>query len=65
MLINFLSALALVLVFEGILPFAFPDKWKQLMLKISFHDEKILRIYGFVSMLAGVLLLTIVHQFAE
>ncbi|KTD23185.1 DUF2065 domain-containing protein [Legionella londiniensis] len=65
MLINFLSALALVFVFEGIMPFAFPEKWKKFLLGITLQDEKILRITGFFSMLAGVILLTIVHQFAE
>ena len=65
MLINFLSAFALVLVLEGILPFAFPEKWKQLMLKLAFQNERVLRLYGLFSMLAGVLLLSIIHQFAE
>ncbi len=65
MLINFLSALALVFVIEGMMPFAFPERWKRLLLKIIAQDEKILRISGFISMLVGVILLTIIHQFSE
>lgn len=64
-LISFLSALALVFVFEGLMPFAFPEKWKKLLLKVIAQDEKVLRIFGFISMLVGVILLTIIHQFAE
>ncbi|WP_019216102.1 DUF2065 domain-containing protein [Legionella tunisiensis] len=65
MLINFLSAIALVFVFEGLMPFTSPERWKQLLLKIIGKDEKILRLIGFFSMLVGVVLLTVVHQFAE
>lgn len=64
MIVNFLSALALVLVLEGIMPFACTDRWKKLLFKIIEQDEKVLRILGFISMLAGVILLTVVHQFA-
>ncbi|KTD08449.1 DUF2065 domain-containing protein [Legionella jamestowniensis] len=65
MIINFLSAFALVLVFEGLMPFTSPVKWKELLRKIIGQDEKVLRITGLFSMLVGVILLTIVHQFAE
>ncbi|AHE66370.1 hypothetical protein Loa_00802 [Legionella oakridgensis ATCC 33761 = DSM 21215] len=65
MLANFLSALALVFVFEGLMPFAFPEKWKKLLLRIAVQDEKVLRISGFFSMMVGVMLLAIVHQFVE
>lgn len=64
MIINFLSALALVLVLEGIMPFACPDCWKKFLFKIMEQNEKVLRISGFISMLAGVILLTVIHQFA-
>ncbi|ASQ46939.1 DUF2065 domain-containing protein [Legionella clemsonensis] len=65
MIINFLSAFALVLVFEGLMPFTSPVKWKELLRKIIGQDEKVLRITGLFSMLVGVILLSIVHQFAE
>lgn len=65
MIVNFLSALALVFVFEGLVPFTAPERWKKILRKIIEQDEKVLRIMGFFSMLVGVILLTIVHQFAE
>ncbi|WP_419420229.1 DUF2065 domain-containing protein [Legionella sp. D16C41] len=65
MLVDFLSALALVFVFEGLMPFGFPQRWKRLLGKIIIQDEKVLRIIGFLSMLAGLMLLTIIHQFAN
>lgn len=64
-IINFLSAIALVFVFEGLMPFSSPSRWQKLLRKIIEQDEKILRITGFFSMLVGVILLTVVHQFAE
>jgi len=63
--INFLSALALVFVLEGLMPFLFPEKWKKMLLKIIVQDDKATRIYGFFSMLMGVILLSLIHQFAE
>ncbi|GGI86282.1 DUF2065 domain-containing protein [Legionella impletisoli] len=65
MLTNFLSALALVLVFEGIMPFASPSTWKKLLIKVLTKDDRMLRISGFFSMMVGVILLTIIHQLAE
>lgn len=65
MLINFLSALALVLVLEGLMPFASPERWRGLLRKIIAQDEKTLRVAGFFSMLVGVALLTIIHQFSD
>jgi uncharacterized protein len=65
MLVNFFSALALVFVIEGMLPFAFPKAWKRFLISVIGQEEKVLRISGLISMMAGVLLLTIVHQFAE
>lgn len=65
MIANFLSALALVLVLEGLMPFGFPERWKRVMRKTAEQDEKILRIMGFFSMSVGAILLTVVHQFTE
>lgn len=65
MIVNFLSAVALLFVFEGIIPFTSPERWKRLLRKIIEQDEKVLRITGFFSMLVGVIVLTIVQQFAE
>ena len=51
------SALALVLIIEGIMPFISPGGWRQTMLQASQLPDKTLRIIGLVSMLFGVVLL--------
>ncbi|MDP1602813.1 MAG: DUF2065 domain-containing protein [Legionella sp.] len=65
MIVSFLSAFALVLVFEGLMPFGSPERWKRLLNKLIAQDARALRISGFISMLVGIFLLTIIHQFAE
>ncbi len=54
-------AVALLLVFEGILPFLSPDGWRQAMIQAGKLSDKTLRIIGLSSMLAGVLILYVVH----
>ena len=50
-------AIALVLVIEGMLPFLSPDGWRQAMIQAGQLSDKTLRIIGFASMIAGVLVL--------
>lgn len=54
-------AIALLLVFEGMLPFLSPDGWRQAMIQAGKLSDKTLRIIGLVSMLVGVLILYLVH----
>jgi len=56
-----LSALALVMVIEGILPFLSPRSMRQYMLQMSQLDDKTLRITGLVAMIAGLVLLYVVR----
>jgi len=58
---EFLGAVALVLVLEGILPFLNPSAWRQTVLFIVQQTNQALRKMGLISMLAGVLLLYLVH----
>jgi len=58
---DFWAAIALLLIFEGIMPFLNPTRIKQTMLSIAAMDEKLLRILGFLSMLAGITLLYFVN----
>jgi uncharacterized protein YjeT (DUF2065 family) len=57
MLDDFIRAIALVLVIEGILPFMSPDGWRQAMIQAGRLSNSTLRVVGFVSMLFGVLIL--------
>ena len=59
---DLLLALALLLVLEGLLPFLSPAGFKQAMLMIGQMNEKQLRISGFVSMMAGVLLMYLINS---
>lgn len=56
-----LNALALLLVFEGILPFLSPGGLRTMMTRMAQMDDRSLRITGLVSMLAGLGLLLLVH----
>jgi uncharacterized protein YjeT (DUF2065 family) len=52
-----LRALALVMVIEGILPFAMPAQWRQAMLTFAGLDSRRLRLIGLASMISGLLAL--------
>jgi uncharacterized protein YjeT (DUF2065 family) len=56
-----LSAMALVLVIEGIMPFISPKGWRQTMLQASQLEDKALRSIGLASMLAGAVLLYVMR----
>lgn len=57
-----LAACALVLVLEGILPFASPKAVRKVWENIAAMPDRTLRIFGLVSMLVGVVLLTLIRQ---
>jgi uncharacterized protein YjeT (DUF2065 family) len=50
----FFCVLGLVFVLEGLPYFAFPDKMKNIMIKISETPEKHLRLLGLASIIAGI-----------
>jgi len=52
-----LSALALMLVFEGLLPFLSPQRWRKVFEQATRLSDGQLRFLGLSSMLGGVLLL--------
>lgn len=58
---SFLSALALVLVIEGVLPFLSPDRFRQSLLELASADNQMLRILGLASMILGAGLLYLVN----
>jgi len=57
-------ALALVLVLEGLLPFASPSGWRRVMLQAAQLNDSQLRTVGLASMCAGVLGLYAAHAWA-
>ncbi len=56
-----LSALALLLVLEGLLPFLVPGMWRETFRKLTEMSDGQLRFIGLSSMLAGLLLLLLVR----
>jgi len=58
---DFLAAVALMLVLEGIMPFLSPRRLRETLDAFSQLDNSTIRILGLVSMVAGTLLLYIVR----
>jgi uncharacterized protein YjeT (DUF2065 family) len=57
-----LTACALVLVLEGILPFVGPGRYKQLVAQIVRLSDNQLRATGLTAMIAGLVLLFLVRS---
>jgi uncharacterized protein YjeT (DUF2065 family) len=54
MLQELLRAVGLVLVIEGILPFLYPKRWRNLVAMLATVDDKSLRTMGLLSMVIGI-----------
>ena len=59
---DLLAALALYLVLEGVLPFLNPQAMKRIMASFSQLADNQLRIWGLISMSAGLALLYFVRS---
>ena len=57
-----LTAVALVLVIEGMLPFIRPGRYKQLVAQLVQLSDNQLRMVGLASMIAGLVLLFVVRN---
>lgn len=58
----FISAVALVFIFEGIMPFLSPETYRKLLSKMQKQPNQALRLMGFFSMAFGAVVLFIVHH---
>ena len=54
---SLLTAFALMLIIEGILPFVAPAAWRETFLRLASMADGQIRFIGRTSLLAGVLLL--------
>ncbi len=54
-----LGALALMLVFEGLLPFVNPRGWRDMFTRVARMSDGQIRFIGLVSIAIGLLLLSI------
>jgi uncharacterized protein YjeT (DUF2065 family) len=57
-----LTALALMLIIEGILPFLMPALWRETFRRLTELTDGQIRFIGLTSMLAGLLLLLLVRR---
>lgn len=60
---SIVAALALLLILEGITPFAAPGRWKQTFRKILDLSDGQVRFLGLASMLLGLILLFVASLF--
>ena len=58
---TFIMALALMLIFEGVLPFIAPTLWRDTFRKITQMSDGQIRFIGLSSMIVGLLLLLFVR----
>ncbi len=56
-----LTALALMLVLEGLLPFLLPGTWRDAFRRLTELSDGQLRFVGLTAMLAGLLLLALIR----
>ena len=54
-------ALCLVLVIEGIMPFLYPRRWREMVMMLAEVDDRTMRIVGLMSMLLGTGLLYLIN----
>ena len=59
---DLLNALALMLVFEGMLPFLSPDRMRDVMRTMSEMDSRSIRTSGLISMIGGLVLLYLANN---
>ena len=62
MLATWGAAFALYLVLEGILPFLSPQALKRTLIALAQLEDRQLRVFGLVSMAAGLALLYLIHS---
>jgi uncharacterized protein YjeT (DUF2065 family) len=58
---EFLTAIALLLIIEGIMPFLNPEGLRKMLALTLQMDNSTLRFVGLSAMIAGLVLLYIVH----
>jgi uncharacterized protein len=58
----FLTAVALMLMIEGLLPFTVPQFWRETFRKLTEMNDGQVRFLGLISILAGVVLLLLTRR---
>jgi len=63
MVTTLLTALALMLVIEGLLPFLTPALWRETFRRLIEMSDGQIRFFGLTAMIAGVMLLGVMNLF--
>ena len=61
-MLDFLSAIGLIFILEGLLLFSSPKRLKKILQIITIYPEKKIRMIGGVSVLIGIVLLWIIRK---
>ena len=61
-MLDFLSAIGLIFILEGILLFSSPNRLKKILQIITIYPESKIRIIGGMSILIGIVLLWIIRK---
>lgn len=56
----FFIAIGLMMIFEGIFPFSFPNAWRETFQKLILLEDSQIRIIGLTSMVIGLIILLLV-----
>jgi len=56
------AGLAFYLIFEGLFPFAMPDGWRRGLAALAQFDDRQLRVFGLMVVIAGLILLYVVRR---
>ena len=61
---DFVTALGLMLVFEGVVPFLRPAYWKQILIGISEFSDFRLRVGSLILMMIGLVIVYVARSWA-
>ena len=61
-MLDFLSAIGLILILEGLLLFSSPKRLKKILQMITIYPESKIRMIGGISVLIGIVLLWIIRK---
>ena len=59
-LTELLIGLAFLLIFEGLLPFISPQRFKKALLQLEGLGEGVVRVMGFILLMSGALILYLI-----
>lgn len=59
---DLLRAIALVMIIEGLMPFLAPERWRDMLLRVTTVDGRSLRVFGGVLIGVGAVML---HLFSR